>query len=140
MTEALSTSTFKELGDLLEKARKGRGWNQEEAAAASGISARRYGDIERGVAKNPTMETLRSVIAAVVPETMRNKLPEPFGAMPDRPRSVEPAYDDSDLHVVDRRVNYQLVDTVVRKVTLRVTTVIEVAEGRTQEISAGGLG
>lgn len=54
--------------------------------------------------------------------------------------STEPQYDDSDLRVVDRRVNYQLVDTVVRKVTLRVTTTIEVAEGRTQEMGAGGLG
>ncbi len=53
------------IGRKLKAARKAKGMTQEQLAKQVGISTRRLGDIERGVARNLQLKTLVAVINAL---------------------------------------------------------------------------
>ena len=63
----MKQSTFiEELGQRAKRARKARGWTQQQAADAVGMSLRRYGDIERGEAGNVTSETIEAITGTLL--------------------------------------------------------------------------
>ena len=57
---------IEELGERAKRARKARGWTQQQAADAVGMSLRRYGDIERGEAGNVTSETIEAITSTLL--------------------------------------------------------------------------
>ncbi len=67
------------IGRKLKAARKAKGMTQEQLAKQVGISTRRLGDIERGVARNLQLKTLVAVINALdLTENVKRLLDEPI--------------------------------------------------------------